>query len=545
MLEKQNYLEDAGEKLDASENLDDKKIAEIGIQNDITKKQQIIKEKILDKGYNKNAFFEFCMKQNKVNGDDLSYWSFDELNAVITSFTNEEDEKIKQNQKLQNDLIRDKTMAESIQLNMEQIRKEKKDLVKPYIKEITCRKLEKSILNDKYVKTEVNNPKPIEEGFFSSGYILYDVCTEIKSDINSKEFIGQYVVNRRYNDFLALRQILCKTFPRNFIPPLPGKKIGGRRFEIDFIEKRMHFLNQFIKNLLKIETLRASEAVVAFLTINERMQFDSKIKELSTYQPSNYVEEMRTLDGKIAISIDDQMNEKYFVNINNYFKLQYQVLERLNENLKSFYKKINSAVVSLEDVQKDFELLHLLNSRVQMKEDIVKTYEHLGIFFKNWKRMLFNQNDVIKKNVKDFFKYIQMEGVAYTELIDSREVIKQKYEKENLKLQKKKDKLWAMPEKDFGKWEITEDIDKIDYLLLMRDRLYAYSKMCTNDTRALESLRKQLGQANRGNLDELKRLISKYCDVFVKNLKDFANKLEPTLNDSLSVWTSLASSVNA
>ena len=54
--------------------------------------------------------------------------------------------------------------------------------------------------------------------------------------------------------------------------------------------------------------------------------------------------------------------------------------------MKNFYNQIKEAVISLEDAQKDFELLHLLNNRVQMKEEIVKTYEKLGIFFKNWKR---------------------------------------------------------------------------------------------------------------------------------------------------------------
>ena len=42
---------------------------------------------------------------------------------------------------------------------------------------------------------------------------------------------------------------------------------------------------------------------------------------------------------------------------------------------------MNDAVVSLEDVQKDFELLHLLNSRVQIREEIVKTYEKSTIIY--------------------------------------------------------------------------------------------------------------------------------------------------------------------
>ena len=50
--------------------------------------------------------------------------------------------------------------------------------------------------------------------------------------------------------------------------------------------------------------------------------------------------------------------------------------------MKNFYNQIKEAVISLEDAQKDFELLHLLNNKVQMKEEIVKAYEKLGIFLK-------------------------------------------------------------------------------------------------------------------------------------------------------------------
>ena len=137
-----------------------------------------------------------------------------------------------------------------------------------------------------------------------------------------------------------------------------------------------------------------------------------KMKELSTYIPSNYIEDVRTINGKLFISSSDPNNEKSFTNIINYSKIQDQLLDRLNYNMKNFYNQINEAVISLEDAQKDFELLHLLNNRVQMKEEIVKTYEKLGIFFKNWKRMMFNQNEIIKTHIKDFFKYIRMEGIA-------------------------------------------------------------------------------------------------------------------------------------
>ena len=83
-------------------------------------------------------------------------------------------------------------------------------------------------------------------------------------------------------------------------------------------------------------------------------------------------------------------------NINNYFRLQNELYGRLNYNLKNYYVNTIAACKNLEQVQKDFETLHLLNNRVLMKQEITKSFEILGIFFKNWKRILENQNEIIK-----------------------------------------------------------------------------------------------------------------------------------------------------
>ena len=49
----------------------------------------------------------------------------------------------------------------------------------------------------------------------------------------------QWIVRRRYSDFEWLRIVLAKFNPGQVVPPLPNKKIGNRRFEEDFLEKRM------------------------------------------------------------------------------------------------------------------------------------------------------------------------------------------------------------------------------------------------------------------------------------------------------------------
>ena len=392
--------------------------------------------------------------------------------------------------------------------------------------EIICKRSEKTVLNDKEIKVVIQNPKNSEKSLLTSQYTIYEVCTESM----------HWLVHRRYSDFDWLRNILSKFFPRILIPPLPGKKMGNRRFEQDFIEKRMKFLQIFMDKVIQNETLKSSEALYAFLSFGDRVQFDRKIKELNSIVPSQYCEDLKTLSGKLTVLYDD-FNENYYVNINNYFKLQYQVYTRLNYNMRSFYKNITMACMNLEEVQKDFETLKILNTKVMMKDPIIKTFDELSIFFKNWKRILFNENEIIKENLKDFFKLQKMENMAFIELIDSRETIRQKYATEKAKLDAKKERLYKLM--DFSKWEIEDNYGQIDRALLFRDKNYAFNNMCTKETQALENIHKMLGYANYMNNDQLKSIIKYNEKKFVEITKEFANKFYPSLNDGITLWSTL------
>ena len=516
-------------------------------EQDIEMKQNLIKSTIIDKNYDKNAFFNFCMNKKKEGGDDLANWTIEELNSTINEFCEEQNKILLNNQMIEEQYKRQRELAQNIHLNMgdfnqnysyyqnQNLNQNQKPQNLSSI-EFNCNVLPKTILNNKQIKVTIQNPKPVEMGFFSSNYIVYEIETNI---LNDKV---KWLVNRRYSDFINLRTALQNQFPNNLIPPLPGKKIGGRRFELDFVSKRMHFLNEFLNNLVAVEEFKASDFLIAFLSIADRSQFEYKMKEINNLPlPPMYIEDIKTLSGKIKIFNDNNLNDQYFSNVQNYFKLQNQLLEKLNEDLKFFYKTMNAAVTNLENVQKDFEFFHLLNSQVHMKEDIVKSYEELCIFFKNWKNIIFNQNDVIRRRVKDFYKYVRMEGEAYLELFIKRDEIQNKFNAENKRLQAKKDKLWA--QMDISKWEILEDFGRIDRVLLVRDKVYGCSKMCTTETNNLNNLHKKLGYVNKCCIDELKRLVNKYKNSFVDNIKAFSGDLYPIINDALNVWSQMASAI--
>lgn len=497
-----------------------------GIQDDLEAKKMLLQREIVDKNYNKLQFVDYCSTR-KPGGDDLQNWNISELEAVIKDFVriHEEEERAKaflpsssspqppnvSNNKMSLDLLS--------QYNLNMI---------SFTKEIKCKKIEPGILSNKDITVEIRNPKSNTTSLLSSNYISYEVFTSVTN----------WVVTRRFSDFLWLRETLRKFYPRQYVPPMASKKIGGRRFEEDFVLKRMGLLNKFINITVKNEIFKVSDPLISFLSIEDRNQFEFKMKELSNYQPSLFIEDMRTIDGKVKL-LEDRGTENLNKNINMYFQMQSQLFQNLSYNMKNFYLNISAACTNLEEAQKDFETLSLLNSKVMLNEEVVRNYKELGIFFKNWKRILFNQNEIIHSHIRTFYKYVKMEGNAFKELTTSWEELKNKYDSENKKLMNKKEKLWTTM--DITKWEIMEDFLKIDRLLLFRDKGYAFAKMCTNETKQVQCLLDQLNYANWVNNEQLKELVKRQGNEILLNTKAFTQDIYPSLTDMLDVWGNLDS----
>ena len=492
--------------------------------NELKRKQDLIQREIIEKNHDKSDFIKFCLTK-KENGDDLNNWTLGELTIVVCQYLakqgksgpKQENEK-NENSKIENDELKKENIENLEKFNIEEEKNFKEKI-------IDCRKLEETQLNSKKLIINIRNPKEVDGGVFGKKYILYEVLTNPFG----------WVVHRRYSDFDWLRKLISKQFPSFYIPPLPNKKLGNRNFDQDFIEKRMKLLNLFINNLVQNETFKASDYLMAFLSYEDRAKFESKFKEYATTQTSSYVEEYKTLDGKAVLSFDEG-NEKYFNNINKYFRLQGQIFDRLNFSLKIFFNNMKTVAESLQNVEKNFEILHLLNTRVLMTETITKTYQEMNRFFRNYKKILIKHNEMIKIHIKNFFKYINIESKAYNELIERREELRNKFIAENQKVTAKKEKVFATG--DINKFELGED-KNIDKERILTDKPYAFEHICKSDTNALMKIYHQLGYANKMNILELKNLINDYCARYVNNIKNFDAKFYPTINDLVTTWSNL------
>ena len=496
-------------------------------------KRNLLQKEIIEGNYNKEQFIDYCLAL-KPYGDDISQWTYEELKSTVNSFISyHKQEELKEKQEEQ---IKNQYQAQNNQMenqintffeennNINEINTNA-NITREY--QLNCRKIEKSPLNDKKVTITIQNPKAVETSIFQSNYIIYEIITDVT----------QWQVERRYSDFDWLRQTLKKIHPGLYCPPLPQKKLGSRRFENDFVAKRMKYLNKFLNDIVESEIFKASEVLISFLSISNREQFEFKKKSFDSMKSPELIEEYFSLDGKVNL-LEDDYNEMYYTNIQKYNNVQKQLLDRINYNLKNYVTNINSACNNLEDVQRDFEFLAQLNRIIKMKEEITQTYEELFVFFKNWKRIMYNQMDLINNNIRYFFKYVSMENTAFNELIQDRLKKKEEYTKENNKLIMIKEDLWN--KMDINKWNIT-NYDSIDRFLLIKDKNYAFSKMCTIETERVNNLKYKFNFTNKANREQFDLIINYNRDRFINNIKSFTKEFYITLNDSLNIWSELGS----
>ena len=515
-------------------------------EDQLVKKQELLKKEIVSKDYEPNKFLQFCLYQ-KENGDDMNNWTYDELKQCVERFIEgEESEKLKKEKSEKNNLENNKekdviiisngnqneTKGESNDTNKETNKNKTNDtiekeenIIKKKIHEISCKALKKSLLNNKDIKVTIKNPKTNEKKL-SSSYVTYEVFTEPIC----------WSVRRRYSDFLLLRHLLCKYYPKKLVPPLPEKKAGNKRFQQQFIESRMYFLQLFINDIVKNEEFKANEALIVFLNFNDRLQFEKKMKELNNYTPSPNFDNIQTLSGKLNLLDDDYASEKYLTTIGNFCKSQKNLFNKLNIALKSYCENISLACQSLEEISKCFEELFELNAGIEIKNEVPKTYNILSFFFKECKQMMSKENEIIHKKIKRFFKLQKLMNNSFLEIVEQRENLKQKYMAENNKLYSKKEKLYSI--KDINKWEII-DIDQLDKPRLLRDKDYAFQYICKKDSLNVDNIYKNLGYANYMIFFEFENIVNINIKSYVDNVKEIAKQIYPYFNNRMALWEKL------
>lgn len=92
--------------------------------------------------------------------------------------------------------------------------------------------------------------------------VVLDFQTHPKTlyTIKGQDSLGKFEVQRRFKDFLALRNRLQIKWPGCYIPSLPGKKLINQ--DPKTIQHRCKFLNAFCLKLSNLQHLYQSDEVL-------------------------------------------------------------------------------------------------------------------------------------------------------------------------------------------------------------------------------------------------------------------------------------------
>ena len=140
------------------------------IDQEIQAKQQLLQTEIIEKNYDKASFINFCLSKRE-NGDDLNNWTLVELESIVKEFVSSQNTQTVNVQEVHDSKDKGEEVNKENLEKMEKFNAEEPKNFKEKV--VECRKLEKTVLNDKKISVTVKNPKEMDGGVFGKRYLLY------------------------------------------------------------------------------------------------------------------------------------------------------------------------------------------------------------------------------------------------------------------------------------------------------------------------------------------------------------------------------------
>ena len=517
-------------------------------------KQIYLRENILDKGYDGEDFASFLISKKGEEGVNLKNWSLDELKSAVQEFINIQSQKFNQINSIQNnyniypnvinnmilnnnintninnngnDFEFIQQQSQSMPLNFPMFNNSENNNSKNNIYQndiygitdteiINCLTQEKNDLAKfDNIKIEISLGEKKPGTFFSKAYQTYVITIPT---LNLK-------VVRRYSDFEWFRSILINLFPGRVIPPIPKKnKIGGDRFNEEFLEKRTRTLEKFLNLLLEDPSIKTSQIFYDFVSIEELNIFSDKKKYYNSIKLPQSLKEYKSLNGKLDVKLDEN-RESIYQKIKNETDISQELLSKLNKQIKSLNNEINTVIIRLNEIAKSCEELFLNSVKYNESNEIKISYYELNEMFKHWANALKKQNTVTNIDIREYFKYSKNTLKSMKELINTVEIYKQNYYKSRRNLITKKEELFKKG--DITKWDLTPSNKNIN----INDKNIVFGNMLYNETNIVNNLKNIYGYYLNSVNSEFIRLQEIFSFSHKQNLIDNAKKEITTISE--------------
>ncbi|CCJ29535.1 unnamed protein product [Pneumocystis jirovecii] len=195
-------------------------------------------------------------------------------------------------------------------------------------------------------------------GDIASAHTVYKVTSCVIS--NTSKSI-EYVVHRRYRDFLWLYNSLHSNNPGVIVPSPPEKQAVGR-FQENFIEFRRNAFERMLRKIVAHPILQNDSYVKIFLE-SDTFTVDIKVKEKVP------VHENKGFISSIGEAFTKSTFSGKFVEQDNWFNKQKQIFDLLDLQFKGMSKAIDAVVKQKKDLAQtigDLSLALLNLSNVEL-----------------------------------------------------------------------------------------------------------------------------------------------------------------------------------
>lgn len=360
-------------------------------------------------------------------------------------------------------------------------------------------------------------------------YITFRLTTKVaRIEFNDNE----YIVRRRYNDFIWLRQKLVECHPFCIIPPLPGKhSLMGQldRYSKDFIIMRMKALNVFINRIVQHPILSCNEHFKVFITAK---QSDFA---LHRKQRNHSITSDRILSLSVNPSTHSLLKNRHLE-----FDKTKSYLATLSEKLVGF-EKISSRINKERN-----EFVCELNSYYPVfvhwagsEPDLSGLLQNIGGAIEKCasaqNALLCSYSNTVANPIKDFLAYVDV----VQETLRKRESYQYAYEMSIEELNKRhneKDKLVKNPSQSggFSLWKQPSNDDKLQKLGTYIPQLL----------KKVESHQDNLECANESLRSDLQRWQIEKQQILKRVLLDFVSKQIEFYSISVNAWENVTGGLN-
>ncbi|OMJ83240.1 hypothetical protein SteCoe_15895 [Stentor coeruleus] len=324
------------------------------------------------------------------------------------------------------------------------------------------------------LKVVISEPKIVDGGFFKKKFMSYEIWTPLMN----------WVVQRRYNDFLWVRNMLLITCPGSYIPPLPPRKIVGN-FSVKFIRKRHKFLEDFLKGVLRDPYLRSSNDLVVFLKEGNDNEFEIyKTSRLKTKKIQAF-DEVQTFEGDTICNFSE--DNEIFSLLDDYFNVSSQLEEEFKNTTKSLIKSTEKLSQTIS------EFSNLVDELRTVEEQLPNNYKNEELFekFQNSLIKWSAHEEINARNLEVDFKlhflYKIKEKAEMRELLKQRETYFERYKK--VKGKKKHEEIAEDRKKLFGhfNYKIKNEVERVIGDQILVDKIH-FMNLAMNEIHKSESI---------------------------------------------------------